>query len=272
MTDHYAERPGHHASVTWYGQSGFRLAAGDARVLVDPFLTDRADRRYPPPAVAADFGDITLVLCTHEHVDHMDLPFLREFCAVNASARIVLPAPVIELAVSAGLPADRLVGATPGEELTEGDVTVHPVPALHGLGGDKPVVYEFAPDGGQVRFLGYAVEVGGVRFFHAGDGLVYPELPAAVSALAPDVLMIPINGRDHMRETDGIVGNMNETEAAWLCSQVDPAYVIPMHYDAIASNTGDPGRFTSLVRESGTAATVLVPPRAKPLTVTVPPG
>ncbi len=70
----------------WYGQSGFRLATGDSRVLIDPFLTDRSDRRYRPPAAAADFADITLVLCTHEHVDHLDLPFLREFCAVNRSA------------------------------------------------------------------------------------------------------------------------------------------------------------------------------------------
>jgi L-ascorbate 6-phosphate lactonase len=270
MKDHFAERAAHHAQVTWYGQSGFRLAAGDARVLIDPFLTDRDDRRYAPPAIAADFGDITLVLCTHEHVDHLDLPFLRAFCAANATARIVVPAPVIEVAVGGGLDRGRLVGAVPGEELTDSGVTVHPLPALHGLGGDQPVVYEFAPDGGPVRFLGYAVDVGGVRFFHAGDGLVYPELPGAVSALAPDVVMVPINGRDHMREANGMVGNMNETEAAWLCAQVDPGYVIPMHYEAIASNTGNPGHFTSLVRESSATTTVLVPSRATPLTVSLP--
>ena len=98
---------------------------------------------------------------------------------------------------------------------------------------------------------------------------MYPELPGTVSALAPDVLMIPINGRDHMREANGIVGNMNETEAAWLCSKVAPSYVIPMHYEAIASNTGDPGHFTALVHESA-AATVLVPPRARPITLALP--
>ncbi|MDQ2815307.1 MAG: MBL fold metallo-hydrolase [Actinomycetota bacterium] len=269
-TDHFAERPGPYVSVTWYGQAGFRLDAAGCHVLIDPFLTDRADRCYAPPATAAQFADITFVLCTHEHVDHMDLPFLRELCAVNSGARIVVPAPVIDVAVSGGLDRERLVGAVPGEELADGGVIVHPVPALHGLGGDQPVVYEFSPGGGPVRFLGYAVDIGGVRFFHAGDGLVYPELPAAVSALAPDVLMIPINGRDHMREANGIVGNMNETEAAWLCSQVDPAYVIPMHYEAIASNTGDPGHFTSLVRESASSATVLVPPRAHPLFLALP--
>jgi L-ascorbate 6-phosphate lactonase len=264
------ERAMDSVSVTWYGQSGFRLAAGDSRVLIDPFLTDRDDRRYPPPASAADFADVTLVLCTHEHVDHLDLPFLRELYAVNPQATIVVPAPVVEIAAAAGLDPARLGGAQPGEERHDRDVTVHPVPSLHGIGGDQPVAYEFAPGDGPARFLGYLVEIGGIRVFHAGDGLVYRELPAAVSALAPHVLMLPINGRDYMRESVGIVGNMNETEAAWLCAQVDPAYVIPMHYDAIEGNTGDPGHFTTMVRRSGSAAAVLLPARARPVTLALP--
>jgi L-ascorbate metabolism protein UlaG (beta-lactamase superfamily) len=88
-----------------------------------------------------------------------------------------------------------------------------------------------------------------------------------LSALTPDVLMIPINGRDHMREARGIVGNMNETEAAWLCAQVGPSYVIPMHYECIAGNTGSPGYFTTLIRGSETPATVLAPARATPFTL-----
>jgi len=262
--------PMYSTSITWYGQSGFRLAAGDSRILIDPFLTERSDRRYPPPASAADFADVTMVLCTHEHADHLDLPFLREFCAVNSRASIVVPAPVVEVAAAAGVDPDRLTGAVPGEDLHDADVTVHPVPALHGMGGDQPVVYEFGPAGGPVRFLGYVVEIGGIRFYHAGDGLVYPELPTALAALAPDVLMLPINGRDHMRESAGIVGNMNETEAAWLCAQVGPSYVIPMHYDAIEGNTGNPGHFVGLASQSGTPATVLVPPRARAITLALP--
>jgi L-ascorbate 6-phosphate lactonase len=270
VTDHYPERAGRLASVTWYGQAGFRLAAGESRVLLDPFLTDRADRRYRPPAAAPDFADVTLVLCTHEHADHLDLPFLREFCAVNPAATIVVPEPVVEIAADGGVDKSRLAGAVPGGEFRDRDVTVHPVPALHGIGGDEPVVYEFAPGGDPVRFLGYLLEIGGIRFFHSGDCLVYPELPGTLAALAPDVLMIPINGRDHIRESRGIVGNMNETEAAWLCAEVGPAYVIPMHYEAIGGNTGDPGRFAVLVRESACPATVLIPPRAIPITLALP--
>ena len=155
MTGNYPERPGRLASVTWYGQAGFRLAAGESRILIDPFFTDRPDRRYRPPAAAPDFADITLVLCTHEHGDHLDLPFLRAFCAVNPAAVIVVPAPVLQIAADGGVDKSRLAGAVPGEELRDRDVTVHPVPALHGLGGEKPVVYEFSPDGAPVRFLGW---------------------------------------------------------------------------------------------------------------------
>jgi L-ascorbate metabolism protein UlaG (beta-lactamase superfamily) len=82
--------------------------------------------------------------------------------------------------------------------------------------------------------------------------------------------MLPINGRDHMRESAGIVGNMNETEAAWLCAQVHPSYVIPMHYDAIKGNTGDPGHFTTMVHQADAAAAILIPTRTRTVTVALP--
>src|SRR5438105_15333884 len=182
MNDSKAERAGRSVSLTWYGQAGFRLAAGNSRVLIDPFLTDRDDRNYRPPARAADFADVTLVLCTHEHVDHLDLPFLREFCKVNSAARIVVPLPVVEVAAAGGIDRARLAGAAPGEELHDRDVTVHPVPALHGIGGDEPVVYEFAPDGGPVRFLGYVLDVAAIRSYPAGGGPSYASLHAPSTA------------------------------------------------------------------------------------------
>jgi hypothetical protein len=43
-----------------------------------------------------------------------------------------------------------------------------------------------------------------------------------------------------------------------------------MHYEGIDGNTGDPGRFTALVRDSGAPATVLAPARARPLLLALP--
>jgi L-ascorbate 6-phosphate lactonase len=263
-----AERTPRRLTLTWFGQAGFRLEGGESRVLIDPFLSARDDRAYPPPATAADFADITLVLCTHEHIDHLDMGFLPEFAKVNDVAKIVVPAPVVDLAVSGGLDQDRLVGAVPGEPIQDRDLTVRPLPALHGLGGDKPVVYEFL-DG---RFLGYLLEIGGVRMFHAGDGLVYPELAPALRELAPDVLMLPINGRDHMREADGLVGNMNEAEAAWLCTEVGSHYVIPMHYEMFTGNRGDVGRFASILHDTAAddGPVLVMPSRGRRFTLEMP--
>lgn len=254
-------------TLTWYGQSGFRLDGGQSRVLVDPFLADREDRCYPPVARAADFTDITLVLCTHEHIDHLDLKFLPGFCAVNDQAKIVVPAPVTDFAAAGGLARERLIGAVPGEQISDRDVSVHPLRALHGIGDDKPVVYEFL--GG--RFLGYLIEVGGVRVFHAGDGLVYAELVPALRQLAPDVLLLPINGRDYMRESAGLVGNMTEAEAAWLCDQVRPAYIIPMHYEMFAHNRGDVGKFAALVHDAAAdgGPILVMPSRGRPFTLEI---
>ena len=43
-----------------------------------------------------------------------------------------------------------------------------------------------------------------------------------------------------------------------------------MHYDAIEGNTGDLGRFTTLVHYSGSAAAIVIPARARPMTLTLP--
>jgi L-ascorbate 6-phosphate lactonase len=252
-------------TLTWYGQAGFRLAGGESRVLVDPFFSDRDDRRYPPLATASDFTDITLVLCTHEHADHLDLKFLARFCAANRQAKVVVPAPVTDVAAEAGIPRERLFGAVSGEEFKDRDVTVYPLDALHGIDDPGPASYDFL-DG---RFLGYVIEAGGVRVYHFGDGLIYPELVPALVAAAPDVMLLPINGRDYMREQRGLVGNMNEAEAAWLCAQVGPAYIIPMHYEMFAGNRGDVGRFASLVHEyAADGGPILVmPSRGRPFTL-----
>jgi L-ascorbate metabolism protein UlaG (beta-lactamase superfamily) len=58
--------------VQWYGQSAFHLSSADASVAIDPFgdlsgLVSRGMRfEYPP----IEGVEATLLLVTHEHVDH----------------------------------------------------------------------------------------------------------------------------------------------------------------------------------------------------------
>lgn len=54
--------------ITWYGQSAFRIEAGGATILIDPFLTGNPSWNggWEEPA-----GGVTHVLLTHGHNDHV---------------------------------------------------------------------------------------------------------------------------------------------------------------------------------------------------------
>ena len=58
--------------VEWYGQSAFRLSAGETTVFIDPFgdVSGLASRglQFDYPAIAG--VDAQLLLVTHEHMDH----------------------------------------------------------------------------------------------------------------------------------------------------------------------------------------------------------
>src|SRR3954469_15906987 len=105
-------------TFTWLGQAGFLLEAGGTRVLVDPYLSERAERLYPPPLDPATLTGIDVLLCTHEHLDHLDVPTVRAVTAPSPRAVGVGPAPVTDQVVAAGGPADRVTAAVAHEPLS----------------------------------------------------------------------------------------------------------------------------------------------------------
>jgi L-ascorbate metabolism protein UlaG (beta-lactamase superfamily) len=58
--------------VEWYGQSAFRLSAGDTTVFIDPFgdMSGAASRGLEFNYPAIEGVDAELLLVTHEHFDH----------------------------------------------------------------------------------------------------------------------------------------------------------------------------------------------------------
>jgi L-ascorbate 6-phosphate lactonase len=63
--------------LTWLGQASFLLDAEATRILIDPWVSPHELRLIPPPPVEFVTQGIDAVLVTHEHLDHLDLPFLR---------------------------------------------------------------------------------------------------------------------------------------------------------------------------------------------------
>ena len=247
----------------WLGQAGFRLRdpAGGPTVLCDPFLTSRDQRSWQAPIDTEALARADLILVSHEHTDHLDRPALGAAARVVGSRfTLVVPRPLAaQVRSEFDLPAARVIGAQPDEVIERDGVRVHPVPARHGVNVSDAYTFGEELSSGLVRYLGYVVELGGVRAYHAGDCIPYAGQAERLRALHPHLALLPINGRDFFRETEqNIVGNMDFREAARLAGDIGAEVLVPMHWELFAHNRGFPGDLVGYVAERVPRLSVLV--------------
>ncbi|MBW2514702.1 MAG: MBL fold metallo-hydrolase [Deltaproteobacteria bacterium] len=185
-------------NIVWLGHDGFRIDASTC-VYIDPYQIDTGK--------AAD-----LILITHEHFDH---------CSPEDVARIQQPETVI---ITEKDSAKKLSGdvrvMTPGEQLSLGDLTVEAVPAYN-------VNKDFHPKAN--GWLGFIIDIDGVRVYHAGDSDHIPEM----KDLNVDIALLPVSGTYVMTADEAV-------EAALA---IKPKLAIPMHYGAIVGDQSDATRF-----------------------------
>src|SRR5215216_3149226 len=218
------------------GQSGYALRAADALVLIDPWLStaleeeDGIVRPVAPALRPADVEAADLVCVTHEHADHLDPRTLAAIADQVPDAIFLTPAPTVGLVERAGVARARVHPAHARVALEAAGVRVTALEAAH----------ELHPD----AFDGH-------RVFHAGDTIWWPGMEDAIAELEPDVAILPINGRDAMREARGLWGNLSADEAAALAVSAGVPAVIPCHFDGVAGNLGDPDAFVAALHERG---------------------
>jgi L-ascorbate metabolism protein UlaG (beta-lactamase superfamily) len=246
------------------------LRSAETTMYIDPFLSYTSERLIPPPFAAEDAPPADIVLCTHEHLDHLDAATLRTMAHNCPHTRFVVPAPIVDQLAKLEIAPECILGVQPGEEVDLGGCRCMPVPALHGL-NCPPAVYDFGFEisNGLCRYLGYVIEMSnGTRLYHSGDTLVFDGLVETVRMLHPDVVLLPINGRSYFREQQALVGNIDEREAADLAAAVGADVVIPMHYDMFAANLGRPGAFVDYVRAQHPELACYLPAHGRHFTYT----
>jgi L-ascorbate 6-phosphate lactonase len=254
----------------WLGQSGYGLRGNASTLVVDPFLADHPDRAFPPPFRPDQVGGLDAIVITHDHLDHLDEESLPGLAAASPNACVLVPEPLVGRVRDLGIAAARVVGVQPDRPLQLDGLTVHPVPASHGDDVQEGYGFGFHRSDGLYRFLGYVFDLGGVRVYHAGDTIPYDGMEERLRGLGVDVALLPINGRDAEREGRGIVGNLDEEEAAELAAAIGADLLVPMHYDLFVSNPGSPERLVELARTRHPELQVLVPSRARRFVYTNP--
>ena len=230
------ESPG---AFWWLGQHTFIVKLGETVVLIDPFLTERDDRNVPPlfkPADAA--GIVDFVLCTHDHLDHID-PAAIPGLAADTDALFVAPTAHEGRMLSLDVPESRLTLIDDEESADLDHISIHGVKAAHEF-------FEQTEEG-FYPFLGYVIEGAGRTVYHAGDTLWWDGLQTRLRRWHIDVAFVPINGRDARRYARNILGNMTYQEAADLIGGLAVSLAVPAHYDMFDGNLEDPQLFVDYV-------------------------
>lgn len=215
------------------GQAGFVLKGGDTIAYIDPYLSDSlaglgALRRFPPPLDPAAAAHAQVVFATHEHGDHADAETLGPLLRASARAQLVTTPQAAAVARAAGVAAERISTPAVGETHTLAGLRYTVVPAAH---------YTYEVDAqGRPRWMGLLIELGGVALYHAGDTIIFPELLDALAGRRIDLALLPINGRDYMREADNLTGNLHPSEAVELARRIGAGVLIGMHNDLFESN------------------------------------
>ncbi len=200
-------------SITYVGHSTVLLEIDGARILTDPMLRSRAGllRRHPPAVAPGSSASLDMVLISHLHRDHLDLPSLR---ALAPGIPLVVPRGAGELLSGAG--PERVVEIEAGESVTEGPIEVTAVPAEH----DN----RRGPWGPTAEPLGFVV-TGGFdrRVYFAGD----TDLFDGMAGIGPlEVALLPVWGWGHKLGS----GHLDPEGAARALSLLRPRLAVPIHW------------------------------------------
>ena len=233
--------------LTWYGHAAFRVEAGGATILIDPFLTDNPswDGGWEGPAEG-----VTHVLITHGHNDHLGdaLPILKK-----TGAMLVSSFEIYEYLVGQGVDESKVNPGNHGGTVDCGGFTTTFVNAIHSS--------SFSREGGINVYLGNPTGLvlhfpDDKTLYHMGDTDIFSDMALINELHQPAVGIVPIGDRF----------TMGGAVAALACRRfLDFETVIPAHYASfgIIDQTAD--KFVAGME--GASAKVLTPKIGEPFEV-----
>lgn len=204
-------------AVTYIGHSTLLIEMDDTRVLTDPLLRDRFAHlyRYAPSPRPESFADPDVILISHMHLDHLDVPSLLR---LGKGCRLIVPRGAGPILRRRGF--SWVEEVEPGESVDVGPLSVAATPADHS--GFRP------PLGPLSVPLGFVV-MGSHRVYFAGDTDIFPQMADLAGEL--DVALLPVWG---WGRTVG-PGHLDPGRAAQALTLLQPSLAIPIHWGTFAA-------------------------------------
>jgi L-ascorbate metabolism protein UlaG (beta-lactamase superfamily) len=213
--------------VTFIGHSTWLIQTAAGNLLTDPMYSRRAGplnllgpRRVRDAAVPFDaLPPISIVLLSHNHYDHCDLPTLRRL-ARRFNPLVVTPVGNASLVKSAGIGRIEERDWWQKVETPALDVTLTPAQHFSARG---PF------DRNRALWCGFGVETGGIRVFFAGDSGYAPffrEIRQRLGSI--DLALLPIGAYEPRWFMKDI--HMNPAEAVQAHLDLEATQSLAMHY------------------------------------------
>jgi L-ascorbate metabolism protein UlaG (beta-lactamase superfamily) len=233
-----------HPSVTYVGHATVVIEVDETRVLTDPVLRDRLahlSRQVPSPQPES-FTAPDVILISHLHLDHLDIPSLRR---LGTDRRLVVPFGAGPLLRRRGFSRVEEVG--PGESVSVGALRITATPADHS--GFRP------PIGPTGVALGFVI-AGSRRVYFAGDTDLFPEMSELAGKI--DVALLPVGGWGRILGP----GHLDPRRAAEALDLLQPSLAIPIHWGTFAARgvrSRDPSFLTDPPLQFAEYAALLAP-------------
>ncbi|MCD8118419.1 MAG: MBL fold metallo-hydrolase [Lachnospiraceae bacterium] len=169
---------------------------------------------FDPLEINGSPHDADIIFISHEHYDHFSPKDIGK--VAGSCTEIVFPKSMENKISETGIPTERRHSMEQAETMVVQEVPVEAVAAYNKL---KP----FHPK--RNAWLGYIVQMDGIRYYFAGD----TDATEEAKAVRCDVAFLPIGG----------TYTTNAKEAAGLANAIQPSVAVPMHYGSIVGKPQD---------------------------------
>jgi len=202
--------------IRWLGHAGFEIELTNKVVLIDPWL----DGNPKAPMRAADIKKADLVCVTHDHSDHVGDAI--EICKRTGATFVG----VYELGGYAQeMGINDVVGINIGGSVDVKGIRISMVHAFHSSTQGAPT--------------GFIIKAEGKTIYHTGDTGLFGDMKLISEIHKPNIALIPI----------GDYYTMGPKEAAEAVKLINPAVVIPMHYQTFPILMPSAEGFIQMVKE-----------------------
>ncbi|MFI8323895.1 MBL fold metallo-hydrolase [Streptomyces sp. NPDC085529] len=249
--------------ITWLGHSSVLAEIDGVRILFDPVWGERCSpfsfvgprRLHPAPAPLAALGPVDVVVISHDHYDHLDLPTIKALAGTDTL--FAVPLGVGAHLEHWGVPASRLRELDWHESTEVGDVTLTATPARHFCG-------RAIRNRQHTLWASWSVRGPQHRVFHSGDTGYFQGFRDIGAAHGPfDVTMIQIGAYAefwpdiHMTPAEGLRAHLD------LQGGSPGGVLLPIHwatFNLAPHAWAEPGEWTKDAAEEAGQAVALPRP------------